>query len=141
MRSGLTLVLSLALTGALVAMNVTLHRTRQAAPAADAERKLTVTTKRLVRNLPTPPAAVAHTNPPPFRWSALESPDYATYAANLRAIGCPERTLRDILLPDIQKLYVDRKAELAGGPEDRFWETADQRDARQRERETKLRSL
>jgi len=141
MRSGLTLVLSLALTGALVAMNISLHHTRQAAPAADPERKLTVTTKRLVRNLPTPPAAVAHTSPPPFHWSALESPDYATYAANLRAIGCPERTLRDILLPDIQKLYVDRKAELADGPEDRFWETADQRDARQRERETKLRSL
>jgi len=141
MRSGLTLVLSLALTGALLVMNVALHRTRQAAPGPEADRKVTVTTKRLVRNLPPPPAAVAPTNPPPFHWSALESPDYATYAANLRAVGCPERTLRDILLPDIEKLYADRKAELADGPEDRFWETADQRDARQRARDARLRAL
>lgn len=141
MRSGLTLVLSLALTGALLAMNVALHRTRLAAPGPDVERKLTVTTKRLVRNLPPPPAAVAPTNPPPFHWSALESPDYATYAANLRTVGCPERTLRDILLPDIEKLYDERKAALADGPEDRFWETADQRDARQRTRDARLRAL
>lgn len=142
MRSGLTLVLSLALTGALLGMNFALHRIRQAAPAADPERKLTVTTKRLVRNLPPPAAAVAAaTNPPPFHWSVLESPDYAIYAANLRAVGCPERTLRDILLPDIEKLYSERRAELADGPEDRFWETADQRDARQRAREAKLRAL
>jgi hypothetical protein len=140
MRSGLTLALSLALTGALLGMNVALHRTRLAAPAADPERKLTVTTKRLVRNLPPPPVAAA-TNPPPFHWSVLESPDYAIYAANLRAVGCPERTVRDILLPDIEKLYSERRAELADGPEDRFWETADQRDARQRQRDLKLREI
>ncbi len=142
MRSALALVLSLALTGALLGMNFALYRTRLAAPATDPERKLTVTTKRLVRNLPPPPAATtAPTNPPPFHWSALESPDYATYAANLRAVGCPERTLRDILLPDIEKLYAEREAELADGPEDRFWETADVRDARQRQRDAKLRAL
>lgn len=141
MRSGLTLALSLALTGALLGMNVALHRIRLAAPAADAERKLTVTTKRLVRNLPPPPAATATTNPQPFHWSGLESPDYAVYAANLRAVGCPERTLRDILLPDLEKLYDERKAALADGPEDRFWETVDMRDARQRERDAKLREL
>lgn len=141
MRSGLTLALSLALTGALLGMNFALHRLRLAAPAADSERKLTVTTKRLVRNLPPPPAAVAATNPPPFHWSALESPDYAVYVANLRTVGCPERTLRDILLPDLEKLYDERKAALADGPEDRFWETADVRDARQRQRDAKLREL
>jgi predicted CopG family antitoxin len=141
MRSALALVLSLALTGALLGMNFALYRTRLAAPAADPERKLTVTTKRLVRNLPPPPAAVATTNPPPFHWSALESPDYAVYAANLRVVGCPERTLRDILLPDIEKLYDERERQLEDSPEDRFWETADVRDARQRERDAKLRAL
>jgi len=141
MRSGLTLALSLALTGALLGMNIVLHRIRLAAPAADPERKLTVTTKRLVRNLPPPPAAPVATNPPPFQWSALESPDYATYAANLRAIGCPERTLRDILLPDIEKLYDEQRRQIENEPGDHFWETADQRDARQRQHDAKLRSL
>lgn len=134
-------MLSLALTGALLGMNVALHRIRLTPTAADPERKLTVTIKRLVRNLPSPTAAVATTNAPAFHWSTLESPDYATYAANLRAVGCPERTLRDILLPDIEKLYDERAKELADGPEDHFWETADTRDARQRQREAKLRSL
>ncbi|KAF0176771.1 MAG: Peptidoglycan-binding LysM [Limisphaerales bacterium] len=143
MRSALALVLSLALTGALLGMNFALYRTRLAAPATDPERKLTVTTKRLVRNLPPPPpaATTAPTNPPPFHWSALESPDYATYAANLRAVGCPERTLRDILLPDIEKLYAERERQLEDRPEDNFWETADQRDARQRARDAKLHAL
>lgn len=141
MRSGLTLALSLALTGALLGMNFALHRIRLASPAAEAERKLTVTTKRLVRNLPPPATVATTTNPPPFHWSALESPDYSVYAANLRVVGCPERTLRDILLPDLEKLYDERKAALADGPEDRFWETADVRDARQRQRDAKLREI
>ena len=141
MRSGLTLVLSLALMGVLLAMNVALHHTRQAAAAAEPERRLTVTTKRLVRNLPPPPAAAVSTNPPAFHWSALESPDYAVYAANLRTVGCPERTLRDILLPDIEKLYSGREEQLEADPADHFWETADQRDARERQLAAQRRAL
>src|SRR6267143_1034937 len=30
-------------------------------------------------------------------WRAVESPDYRQYLANLRAIGCPEETIRDII--------------------------------------------
>ncbi len=141
MRSGLTLVLSLALTGALVAMNVALHRARQAAPGTEPERKLAVTTKRLVRQLPPPPVTTGQASAPAFRWDALESADYATYAANLRAIGCPERTLRDILLPDIEQHYAERKAALAADTQDHFWETADQRDARERDRVAKSHAL
>jgi len=141
MRAVLALGLSLALTGALLAMNYALFKSNDGLPSLGDERKVTVTTKRLVRNLPPPPAAATATNPPPFHWSALESPDYTTYAANLRAVGCPERTLRDILLPDIEKLYAERAGRLADGPEDAFWETADQRDARRRQRDGKLRAL
>src|SRR5437868_6638046 len=31
-----------------------------------------------------------------FHWSQIESSDYRAYIANLRAIGCPEPTIRDI---------------------------------------------
>src|SRR3569623_2104048 len=34
-------------------------------------------------------------------WSHVESPDYATYIANLRSIGCPEQTIRDIIIADV----------------------------------------
>ncbi|MEQ2008043.1 MAG: hypothetical protein ABMA26_14700 [Limisphaerales bacterium] len=141
MRAVLALVLSLALSGALLAMNYALFRERTGPTSPSAERKVTVTTKRVVRNTPpaTPPAPV--TNAAPFHWRALESADYAVYAANLRAVGCPELTLRDILLPDIEKLYDERVKNLEDSTEDTFWETADQRDARQRLREAKLRAL
>lgn len=141
MRSVLALVLSLALTGALLGMNYALFQTRTGSADSSPDRKLGVTTKRVVRNPApfVPPAPT--TNAAPFHWSALESPDYAVYVARLRAVGCPERTLRDILLPDIEKLYDARGAELAETKGDTFWETADQRDARQRKRDAKLREL
>jgi hypothetical protein len=57
--------------------------------------------------LPTEPA------PQPFQWSSLESEDYPTYIANLRKIGCPERTLRDIINGDLDGLYAPKQAGLA----------------------------
>lgn len=47
---------------------------------------------------------------PPFRWSQLESADYPTYVANLRAIGCPEQTLRDIISADLHATFARRPA-------------------------------
>jgi hypothetical protein len=41
----------------------------------------------------------------PFDWSRLESSDYKTYISNLRAIGCPEQTIRDIITADVDSLY------------------------------------
>jgi hypothetical protein len=41
-------------------------------------------------------------------WRAVESDDYKTYIANLRAIGCPETTLRDIIVADVNELYRHR---------------------------------
>lgn len=40
-----------------------------------------------------------------FDWQTVESSDYKTYIANLRAIGCPEETLRDIIRADVKKLF------------------------------------
>jgi len=48
----------------------------------------------------------------PFEWSQLESSDYRTYIKNLRAIGCPEPTLRAIVTADVDKLYSKRSQEL-----------------------------
>ena len=141
MRSVFALGLSLALTGALLVMNFVLFRARVGEAPAALERSAVVTTQRTLR-VPAPaPPTVPTPTAPTFHWSALESPDYVVYAANLRAVGCPERTLRDILLPDIQKLYDEREAGLVADPEDTFWETADASQARQRQRTAKLRAL
>ena len=46
-----------------------------------------------------------------FSWhSDVESGDYATYVANLHDIGCPEQTIRDIIIADINTLYSRKRA-------------------------------
>jgi hypothetical protein len=43
--------------------------------------------------------------PAAFRWSQLEAKDYHVYVKNLRAIGCPEATLRAIVTADVDVIY------------------------------------
>ena len=45
-----------------------------------------------------------------FSWKDLESPDYPTYILNLRNIGCPEQTVRDIIIADVNALYSLKRA-------------------------------
>jgi len=60
-----------------------------------------------------------------FDWRAVESEDYKKYIANLRAIGCPEETIRDIIVADVNKLFDARKKELSGSSTNKFqyWKT------------------
>jgi hypothetical protein len=48
------------------------------------------------------------TNGATFDWTKVESSDYKQYIANLRAIGCPEETIRDIIVADVNKLFASR---------------------------------
>jgi hypothetical protein len=48
----------------------------------------------------------------PFHWSQIESQDYRTYIANLRGIGCPEQTIRDLVKADLDSLYASRRQPL-----------------------------
>jgi hypothetical protein len=58
----------------------------------------------------------------PLNWSAIESTNYVTYINNLRGFGCPEETVRDIILTDIAKTYGKRRAALIGqGKGEKFW--------------------
>jgi len=78
-----------------------------------------------------------------FRWGSVESDDYRHYIANLREIGCPEETIRDIIIADVNKLYAGRLAALYPSPQDfKWWQTDDRsnRDER-RDRERKRRDL
>src|SRR6185503_7397283 len=45
---------------------------------------------------------------------------------NLRLFGCPEETIRDIILTDIARLYSKRRAQLrAQAPAPKYWQTGD----------------
>jgi hypothetical protein len=64
---------------------------------------------------------VAGTND--FRWAQLESEDYRTYIARLRSIGCPEQTIRDIIIADVDKLLAPRLQAASLQPRDlKYWE-------------------
>lgn len=45
-----------------------------------------------------------------FKWGQLESEDYRTYIKRLRSIGCPEETIKDIVIADLDKLMSPRVA-------------------------------
>ncbi len=56
-----------------------------------------------------------------FTWQEVESPDYPTYIANLRDIGCPEQTIRDIIIADVNGLFARRRATELITPEQQWW--------------------
>jgi LysM repeat protein len=56
-----------------------------------------------------------------FSWDEVESPDYPTYIANLREIGCPEQTIRDIIIADVNALYARRLATELVTPDQQWW--------------------
>lgn len=56
-----------------------------------------------------------------FSWSEVESDDYPTYIANLRQIGCPEQTIRDIIIADVNALYARRRATELITAEQQWW--------------------
>ena len=61
-----------------------------------------------------------------LNWANIESTNYAIYIKNLRAINCPEETVRDIIITDISKLFAKRRAALRAQVQPyQFWKTGD----------------
>ncbi len=75
------------------------------------------------------PAPTRDRSTPPvtsFHWRNVETTNYSEYIANLRAIGCPEQTIRDIVIADVNKLFAVRRAELiTGGKVPPYWQVAE----------------
>ena len=66
-------------------------------------------------------------------WSTIESEDYSTYIARLRAVGCPETTIRNIIIADVHNLYEEKRQALNGTRE--FWQTGSQAEKQERQRQ------
>src|SRR4051794_1792422 len=66
----------------------------QATPSLSQAAQITLRSKTNA----SPPAVAEGSKPAQsFDWRMVESEDYKKYIANLRAIGCPEETIRDII--------------------------------------------
>lgn len=99
-------------------------------PDRSTHRPAGASTDRSVRRAPGPTQA--------WNWQALDSPDLPQLIANLRAVGCPEQTVRDIVLGRINRQFAAREAQLQLRPEHvNPWEaarwTASERRAKQRQ--------
>ena len=53
-------------------------------------------------------------------WRMVESADYRQYITNLRAIGCPDETIRDLITADVTKLYEARFKALRPGSTNKY---------------------
>lgn len=96
---------------------------------------------KLASQLP-PASAGAGTNR--FRWAQLESEDYRAYIARLREIGCPEQTIRDLIIADIDKLLAPRvhatvpyrkNLQYWQPEEEELWNNSDSREWARQQRE------
>jgi hypothetical protein len=81
-------------------------------------------------------------------WSQLESEDYQEYIARLRAIGCPEQTIRELIIADLDKVMAPEIQALHGRkPDLKYWHSeeeemandVDQHELAKKEREIEKR--
>lgn len=75
-----------------------------------------------------------------FSWQEVESDDYPTYIQNLRDIACPEQTIRDIIIADVNALYARRRALEVVTADQQWWRAAPDTNVLQAA-ELKLRQL
>ena len=66
-----------------------------------------------------------------FTWQQVESNDYREYIANLRDIGCPEQTIRDIIIADVNALYARKRATELVSPDQQWWRSKPDADIEQ----------
>jgi hypothetical protein len=73
-----------------------------------------------------------------FSWRELESRDYPTYIKNLREIGCPEQTIRDIIIADVTAMLREKHQEQSPRlkPNPKWW--TNHRDAAADDVESRL---
>jgi hypothetical protein len=58
-----------------------------------------------------------------FTWDQIQSTNYPTLIKNLRAIGCPEQTIRDIVTTDINRYYERRRLTEVVYPNYQWWKS------------------
>ncbi|HTD66773.1 MAG TPA: hypothetical protein VK846_09630 [Candidatus Limnocylindria bacterium] len=99
----------------LLACAIHLHRSRK--PSLPSYATAQAQTANLAKALPsrateTKVEVVTNDVVAEFRWQQIESANCKAYVANLRAIDCPEETVRDIIAADVNKLYAQKRKAL-----------------------------
>jgi hypothetical protein len=74
-----------------------------AVPAVESSAK----TVGLVRQTPRPPSAAKRLD-----WDLIKLPNLHPFVANLRGVGCPELTTKDIIMAEVNRRYLPRERSL-----------------------------
>ena len=61
-------------------------------------------------------------SPAVFRWDQVASPDPKIYRDNLRAIGCPDLTTREIIRAVINEIFQPRRQAILASFQDHYWD-------------------
>ena len=72
---------------------------------------------------PPPPAPSAAPPDVPFHWSQVASINFVRYRDGLRALGCPEQTVREIIESEINAWFAQRRRPILDALQPRFWES------------------
>jgi hypothetical protein len=75
-----------------------------------------------------------------FTWDQIESTNLGAYITNLKALGCPKATIRDIILAEVNQPFAHRRVTDIVTPDQEWWKTEPD-PAVARAASTKLREL
>ena len=119
------LIISVSVNVVLLGLGISLcvRHSRQATRSADTNA--TILSSAAVAQSKTthhsPPQPGESPRPTPFDWRQVESPDYREYIANLRSIGCPEKTIKEIITADVNDLFSVRRAGITQTNHYEYW--------------------
>jgi hypothetical protein len=111
---GLSLTLNLALAAGIYWLPKRPAAPVRAAPAAPPAAA--------ARQPSPPPVDSSVTVATPFRWSQIASENLKIYRDNLRAIGCPEPTVREIVRSEINQLFGVHRRDILAAFQNQFWD-------------------
>lgn len=117
MRAKVILAASLVANAALVFLLAGRFRSAPVRPVEPASQGPVVLSNYPIRFAKTNIILNART----LTWQDLESTNYELYVLNLRGIGCPESTVRDIIVADVNQLFARRRRELNVTTNDPPW--------------------
>jgi|GEM_PF-1427050 len=142
MNSRPILAVSIGLNLGLVAVMV-FHQAAEPKPSSPPLRIIRTNT---VVKFAAKSITIQEPSPPPtaLDWGSVESEDYRLYIANLKSIGCPDETIKDIIISDVAKLFAKKFREQAllidQSTPKKFWQTSSANRRNSKEPITALRT-
>ena len=79
-----------------------------------------------------PPVETGVNQPKQSVWDSIYSEDLRRFHGQLRQVGCPEKTMRDILLPMVEDIYRKKSQAISRSSANSFWQAANRSGAAQR---------